>query len=159
MAMSDAEYERIVESRKRAWQNKEGSFGIKRDEDEDEDEDDTPPEPVPEEVAALKEKGNEAYNERHFQEAIDVRTQPASQPGPARARRPPALGTAPCARWLHRARFRSGAAGADRASLYSRAVLLAGGGAGGDGEARPAARAAHAALAEPRRLPDTAGGV
>ena len=159
--MSDAEYERIVESRKRAWQNKEGSFGIKRDEDEDED--DTPPEPVPEEVAALKEKGNEAYNERHFQEAIDVRTQPASQPasqpGPARARRPPALGTSPCARWLHRAHFRSGAAGADRASLYSRAVLLAGGGAGGDGEARPAARAAHAALAEPRRLPDTAGGV
>lgn len=83
-AMTDEQYERIMESRKLAWQNKEGGFRAKPDDDgDDAGEDDKAPEPVPEHVTALKEKGDAAYNAAskakgdtaftHYQEAIDVR--------------------------------------------------------------------------------------
>jgi len=73
-ALTDEEYARIMESRKRAWQNKEGSFRSRPDEGgSDSDESGTPPEPVPEHVAALKEKADAAYNDKRFQEAVDVR--------------------------------------------------------------------------------------
>eukprot|EP01043_Picozoa_sp_COSAG02_P083074 COSAG02_NODE_21166_length_799_cov_1.321429_2_plen_112_part_00 len=74
--MGDEDYERIMEARKRAWQNKEGGFRAKPDEGGSDDENDSPPEPVPEHVAALKEKADAAYNEKQYQQAIDVRRIP-----------------------------------------------------------------------------------
>ena len=72
-ALSDEDYTRIMESRKRAWQENEGGFRAKADEvGSDADEGNTP-EPVPEHITALKEKGDAAYNEKKYQEAVDVR--------------------------------------------------------------------------------------